>query len=306
MLSFLSKGLFCLSAMDGVLSLAANLTFIDDVYSFTNIFIAWTSDAPSGSLQYREFGESLLTTVPVKNVSDRYNRSDPVFAASLINIREDTVYEFQIQSEDSSMTTSSTLTPSETVYRVKTLSASPMKTDWKYYAEKTALYAAGGVGAVILSECALDFLGFEAIGITAESVAAGVQSSIGDVAAGSIFANLQKAGMGGMSTTATFGIALFGSGVVAASDAVADGESNHFDIAGELRYVQQSVMDEVRSWDIHSVEDLKTEIIGDTAKIASFAKAEYKKRIHPDQIREDFRGKAESAKKYISSKLGFH
>merc|ERR1719474_1743854 len=204
-------------------STAEDAQFVDDVYSFNNIYLAWTSDSPPHSLQVKKNGESTMTTVPVRIVSEQYDRSDVVYAASLVNLEEDTVYEFQIEANDTSNSSiSSTLPASSTVYRVKTLSSSPAKADWKYYAEKATLYTAGSVGAVILSEVALDLLGFEAIGISAESVAAGIQSSIGDVAADSMFANLQSAGMGGMESTSTLGIALFGSGVVAAVDRIDD------------------------------------------------------------------------------------
>lgn len=146
--------------LGGVVTIAEDVTFIDDVYSFNNIYIAWTSESRPQSLQYRKYGESMVSTVSIKNVSERYNRSEPVYASSLINLEEDTVYEFQMESDD--ITTSSTLPATTTVYRVKTISSSPTKTDWKFYVEKTTPYVAGAVGAVVLTEFALDILGFEA------------------------------------------------------------------------------------------------------------------------------------------------
>ncbi|KAG6060490.1 hypothetical protein E4U17_004177 [Claviceps sp. LM77 group G4] len=47
---------------------------------------------------------------------------------------------------------------------------------------------------------ALGGLGFGSLGPVAASAAAGIQSGIGNVAAGSIFATLQSAGMGGAGT----------------------------------------------------------------------------------------------------------
>ncbi|KAG5973180.1 hypothetical protein E4U58_005531 [Claviceps cyperi] len=64
----------------------------------------------------------------------------------------------------------------------------------------TAFVAAGVLVAALPGLAvapALGGLGFGALGPVAASAAAGVQSCIGNVAAGSLFATLQSAGMGG-------------------------------------------------------------------------------------------------------------
>merc|ERR1712154_614227 len=107
-------------------------------------------------------------------------------------------------------------------------------------------FVIGSVGAVILSEATMDVLGFEAIGITAESVAAAVQSGIGDVEADSIFATLQSAGMAGMAATATFGIALMGAGVdegvIVSMDKKSEGCQDD-ELLDVLKSAQRFVMD---------------------------------------------------------------
>ena len=102
------------------------------------------------------------------------------------------------------------------------------------------------------------------VGITAESVAASVQSSIGDVEAGSIFATLQSAGMAGMASTTTFGIALLGSGVVEGVTVVADGvedECGSDGMLGVLKSLQQLVMDKIDSLDISSWKNTGQHIV---------------------------------------------
>ncbi|KAI0168392.1 hypothetical protein BJ166DRAFT_496630 [Pestalotiopsis sp. NC0098] len=56
-------------------------------------------------------------------------------------------------------------------------------------------------GAFAVLPALLSAAGFTPTGIAAESWAAGVQSTIGNVAAGSWFATLQSAGMGGYGAT---------------------------------------------------------------------------------------------------------
>ncbi len=69
--------------------------------------------------------------------------------------------------------------------------------------------AAASVGAVLL--------GFGAIGITSGSVAAGIQSSIGSVVAGSWFSTMTSWGMTGVFTTcATAGSVTAGTGIATA------------------------------------------------------------------------------------------
>eukprot|EP01083_Nonionella_stella_P244121 850040_1 len=125
---------------------------IDDIYSFNNIYMAWTVSPPienisSQLFQYRECGTHEFITIPVIDVSERYNAlnfNNTVYSISLNNLKEDTVYEFQIY-----YTTTNT---TSNIYRMKTLSAS--KEDWKYYLQKSAPYVIGAVGSVILTEAA--------------------------------------------------------------------------------------------------------------------------------------------------------
>lgn len=58
--------------------------------------------------------------------------------------------------------------------------------------------AAGAVVAVGGAVVALPALGFSSAGIAAGSIAAGIQSLIGNVAAGSVFAAFQSAGVLGL------------------------------------------------------------------------------------------------------------
>lgn len=68
-----------------------------------------------------------------------------------------------------------------------------------------------GVGTAVVGG-GLMLAGFGAGGIVAGSVAAGIQSGIGNVAAGSVFATVQSLGMTGvLSTTTTLG-GVFGVG----------------------------------------------------------------------------------------------
>lgn len=77
-----------------------------------------------------------------------------------------------------------------------------------------ALVGAGiGLGATVVTPAVLAFAGFSAGGVVAGSIAAGVQSSIGNVAAGSMFATLQSIG-------ATGGLSLVAKGAVTAGAAV--------------------------------------------------------------------------------------
>ncbi|KAK6222388.1 hypothetical protein LQW54_001088 [Pestalotiopsis sp. IQ-011] len=64
------------------------------------------------------------------------------------------------------------------------------------------LYTSHGALAILPAVLpALSAAGFTPAGIAAGSIAAGVQSTIGNVAAGSLFATLQSAGMGGYGVT---------------------------------------------------------------------------------------------------------
>nr|XP_021003905.2 interferon alpha-inducible protein 27-like protein 2 [Parasteatoda tepidariorum] len=71
--------------------------------------------------------------------------------------------------------------------------------------------AIGGVCLVALPAAVLSFLGFTGAGVAAGSVAAGIQSGIGNVVAGSVFAFLQSIGATGVSAAASTGFAAIGS-----------------------------------------------------------------------------------------------
>ncbi|KAL8867719.1 MAG: hypothetical protein Q9174_005476, partial [Haloplaca sp. 1 TL-2023] len=78
--------------------------------------------------------------------------------------------------------------------------ASDIETWLKAHPWKAAFYAAGAIGFFapeILSLPALEALGFGITGVRAGSIAAKIQSVIGDVAAKSVFAIWQSARMGG-------------------------------------------------------------------------------------------------------------
>eukprot|EP01084_Bolivina_argentea_P295534 508825_1 len=251
---FMHSALFVsLLMMHTKLSNAIDIQSIDDIYSFNNIYMAWTVSPPienisSQLFQYRECGTHEFITIPVIDVSERYNAlnvNGTVYSISLNNLKEDTVYEFQIH-----YTTTNT---TSNIYRMKTLSAS--KEDWKYYLQKSAPYVIGAVGSVILTEAALSALGFGAIGITAESIAAGIQSSIGPIEAGSIFAMLQSEGMAGMSATTTLGIALSGAGKVAIIDELLQDECDNNIMEETLRSVQHYVMNQIDELDIESLSN---------------------------------------------------
>lgn len=68
----------------------------------------------------------------------------------------------------------------------------------------------GGVAAVSAATFALPILGFGSAGVAAGSVAAGVQSLIGSVSAGSLFALLQSVGATGLAMGAKAAIATVG------------------------------------------------------------------------------------------------
>lgn len=87
---------------------------------------------------------------------------------------------------------------------------------WTY----VAIGAAVG-GTILLAPVALSLAGFTTAGVAAGSMAAAVQSGIGNVVAGSMFAMLQSLGAAGMTagTVATAGAA---AGAAGAGAAVAD------------------------------------------------------------------------------------
>ena len=71
-----------------------------------------------------------------------------------------------------------------------------------------------GLGIVVAAPVALPVIGFSSSGVVAGSLAAAIQSSIGNVAAGSIFATLQSIG-------ATGGLSWAAQGVMAAGTVAA-------------------------------------------------------------------------------------
>ncbi|GJE87545.1 hypothetical protein PsYK624_036280 [Phanerochaete sordida] len=79
--------------------------------------------------------------------------------------------------------------------------------------------AIAGLAAMGLVQGLLALVGFSPVGIVAGSIAAGVQSGIGDVAAGSLFALIQGFTMGGIAIPAWIGAAV--TGILAALGLVA-------------------------------------------------------------------------------------
>ncbi|KAI0181665.1 hypothetical protein GGR52DRAFT_48688 [Hypoxylon sp. FL1284] len=91
---------------------------------------------------------------------------------------------------------------------------------------KAALYGAAGAGAsvalapALVSTPALAVLGFGADGIAKASLAAGIQSGIGNVVAPSLFATLQSAGMAGYGAAVVNGAVSAGGGTLALASGV--------------------------------------------------------------------------------------
>ena len=71
------------------------------------------------------------------------------------------------------------------------------------YAAPAVGGAVGAVGSYLGVPAMLSALGFGTIGVTGGSIAAGVQSSLGAVTAGSWFATLTSAGMTGLTAVPT-------------------------------------------------------------------------------------------------------
>ena len=88
------------------------------------------------------------------------------------------------------------------------------------------LYVGGavvGAGlAVVSAPVLLPALGFSSAGVVAGSTAAAVQATIGNVAAGSLFAGLQSAGAAGVSWATTATLGAIGGGTGGAGAAVLD------------------------------------------------------------------------------------
>ena len=79
----------------------------------------------------------------------------------------------------------------------------PCGYSWKKIFIGAAAGTALGVSAVVATPVFLSYVGFSASGVVGGSIAAAAQSTIGNVAAGGIFATLQSVGaVGGLSVTA--------------------------------------------------------------------------------------------------------
>lgn len=96
------------------------------------------------------------------------------------------------------------------------------------------------------------------VGITAGSVAAGVQSGIGSVEAGSIFAVLQSAGMAGISAQSTFCLALGGAGIARIIDDTVDDkcvDAYHLQVLKtKFKNIQHFIMEEIDKLDMDSIK----------------------------------------------------
>jgi len=90
-----------------------------------------------------------------------------------------------------------------------------------FTAVERSLRVAGGLSALpILGIAVLDAIGFSSVGPVAGSVAAGIQSGIGAVKAGSAFALAQSITMTPAILAAASGGAVFGTGALAASGVI--------------------------------------------------------------------------------------
>jgi len=285
-------------------SIADHIEFIDDVYSSNDIYLAWNvsydpndngdQHESSSTIQYRECGQTAFVAIPVHDVTESYPASScdcHVFSVTLNNLRPDTIYEIQLSPAD---------TDSHT-YQIRTLSSHD---DWPLYVEKIAPYAVGAVGAVILAPIALEALGFGSVGITAGSVAAGIQSEIGLVEAGSAFAIMQSAGMAGVSTETSLALALGGTGVVAAISSASQDECGNAQymelLKDKFETVQQFVIEQMYN---HQYE-------ADLSAIKQQVE-DYMTRVNTENVREDtgdlwqsVTSNYDKTKDYVKDKVG--
>eukprot|EP00485_Elphidium_margaritaceum_P008548 CAMPEP_0202700674 /NCGR_PEP_ID=MMETSP1385-20130828/13851_1 /ASSEMBLY_ACC=CAM_ASM_000861 /TAXON_ID=933848 /ORGANISM="Elphidium margaritaceum" /LENGTH=338 /DNA_ID=CAMNT_0049357919 /DNA_START=38 /DNA_END=1054 /DNA_ORIENTATION=- len=214
------------------------IEFVEDVYSSNDMYLSWKACAIDGgsseqALQYRKCGEKDFKAAAIHNIStlDRPN----TFAATLNDVVPGTVYEVQFLSDHNE----------KSLYRVRSVSVTD---DWESYLQEIEPYlivgAAVSIGAVVLEPIALDLLGFGTVGITADSLAAFIQSEIGDVAAGSVFASLQSAGMTTDILGESFlGVALHGLGLIAASTDLSRDECGNDWIESVQRFVVMNIND---------------------------------------------------------------
>merc|ERR1712062_884953 len=76
-----------------------------------------------------------------------------------------------------------------------------------------AIGATVGVTAPLVATAALEAAGFSAAGVVAGSTAAATQASIGNVAAGSLFAMCQSVGAAGFASSTVTGVAAGATGI---------------------------------------------------------------------------------------------
>lgn len=76
---------------------------------------------------------------------------------------------------------------------------------------------ASGIVLTVAAPLALPLIGFAKAGVVAGSIAAGIQSTIGNVAAGSVFAALQSVGATGAVGIATKTVVVAAGGVIGAA-----------------------------------------------------------------------------------------
>ncbi|OTA86310.1 hypothetical protein M434DRAFT_399952 [Hypoxylon sp. CO27-5] len=100
--------------------------------------------------------------------------------------------------------------------------------------KSAAMYGVAGVATIVpvaIAGPALAAAGFGANGIAAGSVASGIQAGIGNVAAGSVFATLQSAGMAGYGAAIVNGVVQAGGAAVAVATAA---KANFLSLVGRL------------------------------------------------------------------------
>ena len=137
------------------------IEFIDDIYSFNDIYLAWTVSSNTNeplpqAIEYSDIGNDNWKSIPVKNVTKYYQNNSKnrfnqiVYSITLNNLTPDTTYKIRYNPIYR-------YNPSYTIYHVRTLS----KTDnWKLYLRQALPYAIASVGVVTLAPVALQLLGF--------------------------------------------------------------------------------------------------------------------------------------------------
>ncbi|KAI4867005.1 hypothetical protein F4820DRAFT_446528 [Hypoxylon rubiginosum] len=138
---------------------------------------------------------------------------------------------------------------------------------------KALLYGAAGAGTsvalapALVASPALAFLGFGADGIVKASVAAGIQSGIGNVVAPSLFATLQSAGMAGYGAAVVNGAVSAGGGALALASAgaaamMANAEpSSHSHGLNPIEYVWSRLKSDISLDGLPDVHETSTRIM---------------------------------------------